>query len=67
MSLFLDSVFDMESTVNPEKILLGLCTRMASLQVGGKRLRDCWAGLPLSHDYKHLALAAFVARSLHSP
>lgn len=57
----------MESTVNPEKILLGFSTRMASLQVGGKWLRDCWTALPLSHDYKHLALAEFAARALHSP
>ncbi len=57
----------MESNVNPEKILLGFSTTMASLQVGGKRLRDCWAAMPLSHDYKHPALAALAATALHSP
>lgn len=30
----------MKSTVNPEKILLGFSSRMASLQAGGKRLKE---------------------------
>lgn len=57
----------MESNVNPEKILLGFSTRMAPLQVGGKLLWDWRAALPLSHDYKNPALAAYAASSSALP
>lgn len=63
-SLFLDRIFDMDSTVNPEKILQGFPTLMVAPRIGRKWLWECWAVLLLSHECNHPTRAS---NPLHSP